>query len=87
MSKAASTKQITVKVNEQNPEPLDILAKSIIEVAEGFNKINNSKLTRKSIILLLQNAIGPTNITQRQISDVLDYGPKLGGLYLKPETK
>lgn len=84
MNKKANTKQITVKVNEQNPEPLDILSKSIIDVSDGFDKINKSKLTRKAIVLLLQNAIGTTRITQQNINDVLDYAPKLKGIYTKP---
>jgi hypothetical protein len=84
MTKKATTKQITVKVNEENPEPLEILAKAIIDVSDGFEKINKSKMTRKAIVLLLQAAIGGSLITQQQINDVLDYGPKLKTLYTKP---
>lgn len=84
MAKAATTKQITVKVNEENPEPLDILAKSIIDVSEGFERINKSKLTRKAIVILLQNAIGSSRISQTNINDVLDYAPKLKSIYTKP---
>jgi hypothetical protein len=83
MANAATTKQITVKVNEQNPEPLDILAKSIIDVLEGFEQINKSKLTRKAIVLLLQNAIGSSRISQQNINDVLDYAPSLKRIYTK----
>lgn len=86
-TKKASSKTITVKVNEENPEPLDILAKAIIDVSEGFERINNSKLTRKAIVLLLQNSIGAGRITQQQIHDVLDYVPKLKNLYTKSEKK
>ena len=82
-SKPATTKQVTVKVNEQNPEPLDILAKSIIQVSDGFEKINSGKMKRDAIVILLQAAIGPTNITKRNINDVLDYVPKLKNLYTK----
>lgn len=84
MAKSASTKSITVKVNEENPEPLDILAKAIINVSDSFDKINKSKLSRKAIVLLLQNTIGATRITQQQITDVLDYAPRLKDIYTKP---
>jgi len=84
MTKPAATKTITVKVNEQNPEPLDILAKAIIDVSDGFDKINKSKLTRKAIVLLLQAAIGVSHISQKNINDVLDYAPKLKSIYTKP---
>jgi hypothetical protein len=82
-TKKASSKTVTVKVNEENPEPLDVLAKSIIDVSEGFERINNSRLNRKAIVLLLQNAIGAGRITQRNIEDVLDYAPRLKNLYTK----
>jgi hypothetical protein len=81
----ASTKTITVKVNEENPEPLELLAKAIIDVSEGFEKINSCRLTRRAIVLLLQAAIGGGRVTFQQINDILDYGPKLKSLYLKTQ--
>jgi hypothetical protein len=87
MTKSAKSKTITVKVNEENPEPLDILAKSIIDVAEAFRRIDSCRLTRKAIVLLIQDAIGSTRITRQAIIDVLDYGPRLDKIYTKPSVK
>lgn len=53
---------IKVKKNEESPEPIELLAKSIIEVSEGFEKINKSGLNRRGLIVLLQDMIGAKHI-------------------------
>lgn len=75
--------KITVKLDDLNPEPIELIAKSIIDVAEAFQKINNSKLKKRAIVLLLQDSIGSTNITRTQIELVLEHAPKLKDIYLK----
>jgi len=77
MSKA---QQITIKTNEQNPEPLELIAKSIIELAEAFKKIESSPLKRHTIILLLKDQTG---LPQRDIIKILDAAPKLAEYYVK----
>lgn len=52
----AKTQQITVKVKEENPEPLELLAQSIIDLSEAFRKIEAGPLKRRTIVLLLQDA-------------------------------
>lgn len=47
-------KQILVKLDEQNPEPVEVIAKAILEIAEAMKKINASRLTRKAIVALIQ---------------------------------
>lgn len=74
---------ITIKSNEENPEPVELIANSIIEISESFEKINNSILKKRAIILLLQDAIGPTKIGKREIELVLEYAPRLKNYYLK----
>lgn len=77
MSKA---QQITIKTNEQNPEPLELIAKSIIELSEAFKKIDSSPLKRHTIILLLKDQTG---LPQRDIIKILDAAPKLAEYYVK----
>ena len=63
---------IKVKKDEENPEPIELLAKSIIQVSDGFERILNGGLNQKAIVVLLQNGIGTGKITQKQIELVLD---------------
>lgn len=82
-TKIAKTKMVKIKVNELDPEPLELLAQSIINVSNAFEAINNTRLNKSTLVLLIQAHIGSTNITRLQISDVLDTVPKLKDIYLK----
>lgn len=79
-TKKASTQTITVKVKEENPEPLELIAQSIIDLAEAFKKIETSPLKRHTIVLLLKDRTG---LSQRDINAVLDAAPKLADYYTK----
>lgn len=78
---------ITVSTNEENPEPVEIIADAIIKVAEGFDKINKSALSERAVILLLHDAIGATHISKKQIGYVLKYGAQLKNYYVKAAKK
>jgi len=72
-----------IKTNQQNPESTELIAESIIKIAEGFDKINKSQLTRRAIVLLLHDAIGSTKIGKKEIEMVLDAAPQLKKHYIK----
>ena len=74
---------IKIKKDEENPEPIELLAKSIIQVSDGFEKILSGSLNKKAIVVLLQHGIGTGNITQQQIMLVLDNLPRLKAWYIK----
>jgi len=74
---------IKIKKDEDNPEPLELLAKSIIQVSDGFEKISRSGLTDRALIVLLQDIIGSTKINKQQIGLVLDNLPRLKAWYIK----
>lgn len=76
--------KVVVKLNEENPEPVELIAKSIVSVSEGMQKINNAGLTRRALIVLLQDAIGAGNISRNQIELVLDHLGTLKQRYCKP---
>lgn len=80
----AKNQQITVKVNETAPEPLEVLAKAIIEVSDAFIKIQNGPLQRRTIILLLKDYTG---LAGRDIEKILDAAPKLKTWYVKELRK
>ena len=74
---------VKIKKNEENPETAELLAQSIVQVSEGFNKVLNSKLSERALIVLLHDAIGASKITKSQIKLVLESIPRLKGWYLK----
>lgn len=46
---------IKIKKNEEAPETAELLAASIVHVAEGFERLRKSALTDRAIIVLLQD--------------------------------
>lgn len=74
---------IKIKKNEGNPESVELLAASIVQVAEGFEKLLNSPLRDRAIIVLLQDGIGATKISKGQIQLVLEALPRLKAWYIK----
>jgi hypothetical protein len=53
------------------------MSEAILRVAEAGEKLLQSGLTKKAIIILLHNKIGTQYITKRQIEYVLDAIPEL----------
>lgn len=76
-------KNIKIKKNKENPESVELLAKSVIQVAEGFEKILKTSLTQRGIIVLLHDGIGQQKITKSQIKLVLEALPRLKAWYIK----
>lgn len=80
---ATKNQNITLKVNENEPESLELIADSIIRLSKAFESINNSSLKRKTIVLLLQDA---TKLSQRDINLILDSAPRLAEWYTKKKV-
>lgn len=76
-------KNIKIKKNEDNPESVELLAQSIIQVSEGFKKVIDSPLSQRALIVLLQDAIGAQNISRSQIKLVIEALPRLKAWYIK----
>lgn len=71
---------IKIKSNEANPEPLEIIAKAIIDVSNAFEAIQKSRLSQRAVVLLIHDK---TKIAQRDIIEILDIVPRLKDIYLK----
>lgn len=76
----------TIKIvkDELNPEPVELLAKSIIQVSDGFQRFLDTSLNQRALIILLHDGIGASHITRKQIKLVLDNLPRLKAWYVKP---
>lgn len=74
---------IHIKKTEGAQESVELLAASIIQVAEGFQKLKNSPITERALIVLLHDGIGAAKITKAQIKLVLEALPRLKAWYVK----
>ena len=70
----------TIVQSTEEPEPLEIIADAVIKVADGLEAINRSRLSRRAVVLLLQDA---TKLGRRDIEAMLDAGPLLKDYYIK----
>jgi hypothetical protein len=68
------SKTIKIKTNEENPEPLEIIAEAIIKCADAFDKIRDSKISERAIIVLIKDLTG---LPVAQIRAVLIAGANL----------
>lgn len=74
---------IKIKKNEDNPESVEVLAESIIKIADGFEKLLKGGLTERAYLVLLQDMIGQSNISKTQIKLVLKNLPRLKAWYVR----
>ena len=87
-------KKVTVKLNEENPEPLEIIAEAIIKISESIEVMKKSRLTQHAIILLIHDncsmiggKFNKKKPTTKQIREVIDSIESLKTTYLKQPVK
>ena len=80
-------KKVIVKRNEDSPEPVEIIAQSIIDLSNSVKRIMGGRLNRKAVVLLLQSACGATKITKWQVELVLESLEDLRAIYIKKAEK
>lgn len=80
---------IRVKKDEFNPETPEILAASIIKIADAFEKLMATKeLTSRAIVVLVKGMPGMATIGTTEIELVLEKLKQLKGYYVrKPQVK
>ena len=75
---------IKIVKDENDPEPMELMAKSVIQISDAFEEIQkNGMLKQRTIILLLHDLIGASKINKTQIALVLDNLPRLKAWYVK----
>ena len=75
---------IVIKTNEENPEPTEIIAKAIIQVSEGIEIMNKSRLTRRAIALLIKDSLpSSAKLGLNDINLILNSAAELKDVYIK----
>jgi hypothetical protein len=72
---------MTIRVKKSDPpESTEILADSIVRISESLDKLSESGLNHKAIVILIQAA---TKLSKRDIEAVLDAQKRLAGWYCR----
>lgn len=94
METKVTTKTITVKTDEENPLPVEIIAEAIIKISDAFEKINKGNLSRRALLLLIHDNCGTAGYghkkakpTMKQIEEVLESVASLKKAYIKELKK
>lgn len=77
-------RNIKVIKNEENPETPEVLAASIIKIADAFEKLMMTKQLKDSaLIALLKDMRGMQSVGKREISLVLENLKRLKSYYVR----
>lgn len=72
--------KITLKQNKDEPIATEIIAQSIVDIAEGMRMVFNGRLNRRGIRVLLKDASG---VSMSEIDRVLDALEGLKASYVR----
>lgn len=75
----------SVKLDEQEPETVEIIAKAIIDIGDGVRKMQKSRLTRRAIIVLIHDSCN--GVGKPAIKVVLDCLDDLENTYIKGSSR
>ena len=76
-------KELVIKKDKEDPIPVEVMERAIVDLAAGFKRMKSSRLSEKAIILLVQHSAGTTVVTQAQVKAVLDSAANLDRTFLK----
>jgi hypothetical protein len=69
-----SNEKVNIVKDSAQPESDEIIAKAIIELADGTKRLLNGRLSRRAILLLLKD---PTGISMEKIDKIILAIPRL----------
>lgn len=72
-----------IKQDKGSEVPIEILAKSIVEVSEAARKMLASRLTKRAICILIKDSMSGTGLPMKDIQMVLDCAATLDKRYIK----
>ena len=75
---AKKSTEVNIVLDQEKPEPTEIIAASIIKISAGFDKLMKGGLNRRALVVLIKDH---TNVPQYAIEKVLDCLPRLQELY------
>jgi hypothetical protein len=80
---ATADRKVKVVPGDDPPAP-EVLAQAIVDISNGVKKLYNTRLTEKTLVLLISHA---SKVTQKDVQAVLSAMYYLDKTYLKPSSK
>lgn len=76
-------RNIKVKKSEDNPETPEILASSIVKIANAFEKLMTSELKQSALVALLRDMPGMAGVGKGEVDLILSNLKKLKSYYIR----
>lgn len=76
-------KQIQAVKDPENEIPMKMMEQAVVDIAAGFNRLKTSRLSKRAIVLMVQDSAGSTQVTKKQVEQVLDAAADLGKTFLR----
>jgi len=80
-------RKLEVVKDPEQDIPVQVLERAIVEIANSFKKLLASRLKTRAIVLLIQDAAGPVNVTRGQVEAVIFAAADLERHCLKQPVK
>ena len=76
-------RNIRVIKNEDNPETPEVLAASIVKIANAFEKLMTSELKQSALVALLRDMPGMAGVGKGEVDLILSNLKKLKSYYIR----
>lgn len=77
-------KEIAFIKDKENPIAFEVMEQAIVDIAAGMKRINQTRLNRKALVILISK---DTGVGQTIVDVVLDSLGAIEQTYLKPKNK
>lgn len=77
------TRAVTVKQDPENEIGAEIIAKSIVDIADAMKKINATRLSRRALVILISSN---SKLPMSKVELVLNNLDALADIYLKKKA-
>lgn len=77
---------ITVKRNEFEPESMELVAASVIRIADALDHLKKAGSDRLICLILNDVTGGATGVSKRDIKTILDAVPRIRSVYFKRKS-
>ncbi len=82
-TKETKMKALKVVKDPENVIPVEVFEQAIVDLAKGFKKLNSSRLSKRAVVLLVQDSVGAPFVNRSQVEAILDAAADLDRKYLK----
>lgn len=75
-------RKLKIEKDPENEVPVVVFEQAIVDLERGFKKLMEGNLTKRAIVLLVQDAAGTGYVSKVQVEAVLKAASSLASIYL-----